>query len=131
MFREPKKFHIGNSALKCRQIAVIFNALRPADDDDLECILRQRVRHKTTEQRNLWHALLIEWGAELGYTARESTTIFKDWVKIELLGSKEIRVGDSVHLVPLSSESCDRYDYSTLIDQTIALAASHGYVIGA
>ena len=130
MTREPKTFHIGNDHAKCKQVAAILNALQPMVSDDIEVVLRTRVKDKTHEQRKLWHALLTKWGAELGYNAKESTTILKDFVKLELLGEREVKVGETVRKVPQSSEAEDKYGYSELIEKTIILAATHGYVIG-
>lgn len=123
------RYYIGNSKPKLLHFVKVLADLAIKDEDDLEIIVRQRVKEKTDSQRNLWHKLLTEFGAALGYTAQESTTILKDAVKAELLGTREVTVGEHSHTVPLSSERQDRFNYSGLIEGTYRLAAQEGILL--
>lgn len=123
--KEPRTFHIGNSRDKLVRVLSILSSLLITEKDDLEIEVRPRRRDKTNKQRNVWHALLEEWGKELGYTKQE----MKDVAKRELMGTHWITVNGKRHEVFPSSEDEDRFGYSTLIDGTLRLAAESGVLL--
>lgn len=125
MIKEPRIFRIGNDHQRMQQVARVLNVLQLDDADDIEVEIRQRRREKTHEQRKTWHALLRDWGRELGYTVNE----MKNVAKRELMGTKVIEVGGKKYEIFPSSEDEDRYGYSELIDGTLRLAAEQGVLL--
>lgn len=102
-----------------------MNVLTLEEADDLEVEIRQRRKEKTHAQRGTWHALLRDWGREVGYTLQE----MKQVVKRELMGTSFIEVHGKRYEIFPSSEDEDRYGYSRLIDDTLMLAAKQGIVL--
>jgi len=92
----------------------------------LELVLRPEHEPKTGEQRGLWHALLADFGAELGYTLPEIKAV----VKREYYGAETVTLpsGHKYEVVK-SSEDEDRAGYSALIDFTLRFAAEQGVVL--
>jgi len=78
---------------------------------------------KSHDQRKAWHALLAEFGREVGYTRGQMKSV----VKRELLGSEWVTLpGGRRYEIEASSEAEDRYGYSELIENTIAMAGEMG-----
>lgn len=124
--REPRIFAIGNSQSKLAQVVNVLAAFRLTEEDDIEIEVRPRRKEKTDTQRRTWHALLADFGRQLGYTMPQ----MKEVVKRELLGSEWITLpsGKRHEVIP-SSEDEDRYGYSELIDGTLRIAAENGVLL--
>lgn len=126
VIKEPRVFRIGNSKDRMQQVARVLNILQLDEQDDLEVEIRQRRKEKTNEQRRTWHALLTDFGKELGYTMPQ----MKDVVKREIFGSEWITLPNGKKYEVLhSSEAEDRYGYAELIDHTLRIAAEQGVLL--
>lgn len=126
MLKDPRVFHVGNSRDKWLRVLSMLASFLISEKDDIEIEVRPRRKEKTHSQRNVWHALLTEFGREVGYTKAQ----MKDVVKREFYGSEWIKMpnGKSYEVIP-SSEESDRFDYSALIDFTLQLAAEQGILL--
>jgi hypothetical protein len=123
---EPRVFHVGNSREKLMRVLSILSSLLVSQKDDIEIEVRPRRREKTNKQRGTWHALLTEFGKELGYTMPQ----MKDVVKRELMGSEFITMPNGKkYEVFASSEDEDRFGYADLIDGTLRIAAEQGVLL--
>jgi hypothetical protein len=123
--KEPRTFYVGNSREKLLRVLSVLSSLLIKDDDDLEIEVRPRRKEKTHAQRKTWHALLSEWGRELGYTLPE----MKNVAKRELMGTRWIKLNGKDYEIFPSSEDEDRFGYSELIDGTLRLAAETGVLL--
>ncbi len=94
--------------------------LNASSENVVEIIVRSPRREKTQSQRAYWHAVLDEFGKELGYTRPQMKIV----VKRLYYGSDWIALPDGTkHEVVESSEKEDRAAYGRLIDFTLQLAA--------
>jgi hypothetical protein len=92
---------------------------------DVEVVIKKHVRNKTGEQRGWFHKLCQMLGDELGYTMGE----IKELVKKDILGTREIRIGDRCTEVTESSEQQLRDRYSDLIEGVYRIGAEAGVVL--
>ena len=85
----------------------------------------------TDEQRGYYWKYLKEWGAFLGYTARESEELLHNEVLCEAYGVRDfVTINNAVHGLPKERSSRqDRENYSLLIDTMIMLAAQTNFVV--
>lgn len=123
--KEPRIFHVGNSRELLHRVLSVLSSLLITDKDDIEIEVRQRRKEKTHTQRKTWHALLTQWGKELGYTMPE----MKNVAKRELIGTHWIKVNGKDYEIFPSSEDEDKYGYIELIDGTLRLAAEMGVLL--
>lgn len=124
--KEPRTFHVGNSREKLMRVLSQLANLMVMPDDDLELTIGPRRKAKTHLQRKTWHALLTDFGRELGYTMPQMKAV----VKQILLGTEWVRLPDGTsHEITQSSEDEDRYGYARLIDDTIRIADEQGVVL--
>jgi hypothetical protein len=78
---------------------------------------------KSGEQRSWFHILCGEFGKELGYTKLQMKRVMLD----EVFGTETV-LGKEISK---SSESLNREDYSTLIEQTYIKAGEMGVLLSA
>lgn len=123
--KEPRIFHIGNSREKLMRVLSILSSFLVSQKDDLEIEVRTRRKEKTHTQRKTWHALLTEWGKEIGYTMPEMKCV----AKRELMGTHWVKVNGKDYEIFPSSEDEDLFGYSALIDGTLRLAAEGGVLL--
>ena len=126
MLKEPRVFHCGNSKERLSQVSRVLAVFTVDEADDIEVEIRPARKEKTQAQRRTWHALLTDFGKELGYTLPQ----MKDVVKHEILGSEWVTMpnGKRYEVLP-SSEAEDRYSYAELIDHTLRIAAENGILL--
>lgn len=100
--------------------------LNPTQENPVEVSVRSPRKEKTHNQRKLWHAVLDEFGKELGYTRPQMKIV----VKRLYYGSEWVTLPDGTkHEVIEESENEDRAGYGRLIDFTLQLAAEQNVPI--
>ena len=114
-----RKFIINSKQVRTNAV----NAVKTiTGEENLEVIIQEHKENKTQEQRNFFHLLCKILGDEIGYSQSE----IKEVVKIEALGLKSVKVGDSIYSVTKSSEEAKKDEYSHLIDTLYRISAELG-----
>ena len=88
-------------------------------------IIQDQTDEQTQLQVNWWHVLLREFARETGYSESE----LKEYVKISVLGTKQIKIGDRVATVTESSKGVKKPTYAELIERTYQIAAEAGIIL--
>ncbi len=92
----------------------------------MEVIIREYVQSKTASQRDLFHVLCREFGESQGLTEGQMKLIIKGHV----FGLKEVSYSGVKMIMPdRHTESCNRKEYSQLIEQVHILASEVGVVL--
>ena len=121
-----RSWRIGNSRQRLMQALSLLANFLIKPEDDYELIVRPARKEKTHTQRATWHAMLTEFGKELGYTLPEIKLI----VKREIFGSRTVKLPNGKqHEIIQSSEDEDRIGYAALIDHTLRIAAENGCLL--
>lgn len=92
------------------------------DDKAMEVLIRPYKEKKTGEQEAFFHVLCRELSKATGYTEGE----IKEYIKRDVFGQREIRIGDRTTSVGISSSKLPREQYSELIEGAYRVGADAG-----
>lgn len=121
---EPRLYII-DSPLQQQRVVSIISRMRADPDHPFEVIVRDTKKHKTGDQRKLFHAIVSEIGLEVG----EPAARIKTAIKADFYGVDSFVIRGHTYLGIQSTEESDRAEYSRLIDYAILWAAERGIII--